>query len=114
MSRLGWMALGVVLVAASAGCGYPDFIFDGAGGGGGGGGGAPSKVPSSCAEADDSIGCCGPDDVLYYCAPSEPPTAKPCTGGLVCGWDDFDGYYDCVLPPGGSDPLGYFPITCGP
>jgi hypothetical protein len=116
MSRLGWMAVGMVVATAAAaltGCGYPDFVFDGAGGNGSGGGGSStSKPPSTCDAVDGAEGCCA-DNVLYYCATSATPVAKPCTDGLVCGWDDFDTYYDCVAPPGGPDPLDEFPITCG-
>lgn len=77
---------------------------------GGGGTDAGSVVPTTCAQADQSAGCCVGNE-LYYCqSPTSSMTIKACTGGQVCGWDSK--YYDCVAAPGGPDPTGTYPINC--
>jgi hypothetical protein len=72
--------------------------------------GPDSSVPTTCTEADDTIGCCDGKD-LYYCKTTT-VTKKACTGSDVCGWDSKADYYDCVDPPGGADPSGKHPIAC--
>jgi hypothetical protein len=111
MSRLGWIALGAVAVVA--GCSYPDFMFaDGGGGSGAGTGGSGTSDHATCAEVDGTFGCCE-DGHLYYCDVSGGLHGKACTGGLQCGWDDIDFYYDCVPSPGEPEPTGAFSISCG-
>jgi hypothetical protein len=71
-------------------------------------------IPTTCAQADTSYGCCA-GNVLYYCATSTPTTLtmKACTGTTsACGWDTSKGYYNCVAPPGTADPGGTYPIAC--
>jgi hypothetical protein len=72
--------------------------------------GADSSVPTTCAEADDTIGCCV-GDVLYYCK-SKTLTQQTCKSTKVCGWNATEEYYACVAPPGGADPSGKYPIAC--
>jgi hypothetical protein len=69
------------------------------------------QIPTTCAQADNSIGCCGPNGDLYYCS-SGSLTSKTCTGGKVCGWNVTNAYYGCVTGAAMSDPSGFHPITC--
>ena len=71
-------------------------------------------VPTTCAGAHGSVGCCSPDDkVNYYCSGGgSTVTIKTCNMGSVCGWNAPMGYYTCVAPPGGPDPTGRSPIAC--
>jgi hypothetical protein len=68
-------------------------------------------VPTTCAQAYGPEGCCA-SGVLYYCNASNMLTSQMCTGTKVCGWSATNLYYDCVAPPGGSDPSGINPIAC--
>lgn len=89
----------------------------GPGGGTGTGGKASGNIiPTSCSQAHDAAGCCGPDGKDYYCAAgSTTVTAKSCKSGTKCGWSSSKSYYDCVSSGGGAkDPSGANPITCGP
>jgi hypothetical protein len=61
-----------------------------------------TAIPTTCAEADGEVGCCGPDGQNYYCG----------DGVTVCGWSSSEGYYDCVAPPATSDPSGTYSIAC--
>jgi hypothetical protein len=94
--------------ATAVDSGSPTMNGDGAVDGGGG-------VPTTCAEANGEVGCCGPNGEAYYCATSSGTTVKStaCTGGKVCGWDASKMYYTCVSPPGGGDPSGMEPMACG-
>jgi hypothetical protein len=95
---------------AATDSGEADVATD-AGDGGGGTDTGTGQIPSTCAQADDSIGCCGPNGALYYCSSSS-LTSKTCTGGKVCGWSVANGYYGCVTGPAMPDPGGVHPITC--
>ena len=79
--------------------------------------GAPAEAiagaPTSCAQADNQVGCCS-GEVLYYCGNAGGPVKTvTCSAGTVCGWNATDGDYDCVAPPGGVDPSRMYPIACG-
>jgi len=70
-------------------------------------------VPTTCAQANESFGCCDPAGVLFYCQTgSTTLVKKSCTGGKVCGWDSTSTYYNCVAAPGGDDPSGTHAIAC--
>jgi hypothetical protein len=126
MHRRGWLALGALLVAGSARCGYPSFVFDGSGGAsttgrGGAGGGSGSSSSSStasssggptCASVDGAYGCCEASDTVLYCNDGMTVMTQMCFLGDVCGWDPSKGYYDCGSPPGVEDPS--HPMACGP
>jgi hypothetical protein len=58
------------------------------------------------------VGCCTAAGVLYYCDSSNVVTKQACAAGTVCGWNATASYYDCVAPPGGSDPSNTYPILC--
>jgi hypothetical protein len=75
--------------------------------------GVGGSIPTTCAKANDAIGCCGPNGKVYYCTGSgsgSSVTAKTCASGTVCGWDTAKGYYYCVATPG-TAPSGD-PIAC--
>lgn len=75
--------------------------------------GGAGSIPTTCAEADDTVGCCGPNGENYYCSTNGTTvTAKQCTGGKVCGWNATSSYYGCVTGPASSDPSGTYPIAC--
>ena len=69
-----------------------------------------ATVPTTCAEANMTIGCCA-GNVLYYCKTTT-LTSKACTGTTVCGWNATSSYYGCVAAPGGADPSGTNPLAC--
>jgi hypothetical protein len=72
-------------------------------------GGGPA--PTTCAEVNDTVGCCLGDDV-YYCNAAMAVVSKSCGAGTVCGWNGAHSYYGCVAPPGGVDPMGTYPEAC--
>jgi len=80
----------------------------GSGSSGSGGGG----TPTTCAQADNDIGCCTSSGHLYYCQTGM-LTGGTCPSGTVCGWNGTQGYYDCVSPPSSADPSGTYPKLCG-
>jgi hypothetical protein len=67
----------------------------------------------TCADVNNDIGCCDASGVVRYCLTTSTVHALTCTGGYVCGWNDVDGYYDCIAPPTSSDPSGQYPKACG-
>jgi hypothetical protein len=69
-------------------------------------------IPSDCAQADQSIGCCTSTGILYYCTSASTVHEEACAAGTVCGWNASKGYYDCVAPPGGADPSHSSPLLC--
>jgi hypothetical protein len=72
-----------------------------------------SGVPTTCAQANESFGCCDPAGTLFYCQTgSTTLVKKSCSGGKVCGWDSTSSYYNCVAAPGGDDPSGTHAIAC--
>jgi hypothetical protein len=73
--------------------------------------GVGAVAPTTCAQADEKVGCCVGND-LYYCKGTTSVTSKTCAGGDVCGWLPSEGYYDCVAPPGNADPSGTHSIVC--
>jgi hypothetical protein len=79
---------------------------------------ASTSVPTTCAAADQDIGCCGPSGVNYYCGATTDtaPTAAACPAGSVCSWGtDGDGnsYYGCNAGTvATADPSGTYPIAC--
>ena len=84
----------------------------GAGGGGASGGGSGPVVPTTCAEANDQIGCCSPDgSSAYFCDKSGKFTAKSCSSGNDCGWVAASKFYNCG--GNGADPSGAAPQVCG-
>jgi hypothetical protein len=74
--------------------------------------GGGNGTPTTCAQANDFYGCCDPSGTLYYCDQSTLQSLQ-CSSGTECGWNDTQGYYDCVASPGGADPSGAHPMTCG-
>lgn len=78
----------------------------------GSGSGGGNITPSTCAQANDVVGCCDPSGVLYYCDAGSLATIS-CTSGTVCGWNAAQAYYDCVASPGGADPTNQNPMACG-
>jgi hypothetical protein len=75
-----------------------------------GGGGS---IPTTCAQAYDVVGCCGPNGDNYYCAADAGTvTMKACSAAEVCGWNATKMYYGCVTGPSTSDPSGVNPIAC--
>jgi hypothetical protein len=103
-------------VDAGTGAGTSSGTSSGTGTGSGTSGGTSSggSIPTTCAEANDAIGCCGPNGNVYYCTGSgaggTTVTAKTCSSGEVCGWDSTKGYYYCVTTPGTAPPGD--PIAC--
>jgi hypothetical protein len=74
-------------------------------------------VPTTCAQADNLIGCCGPSNTNYYCATGATTvSSEVCPAGTVCGWGTDttgDSYYGCVEGTASSvDPSGEYPIAC--
>jgi hypothetical protein len=96
--------------APIARCGPPDgSATDAVAEGAGRDAGGSTSAPTTCAEAQEKVGCCV-GTVLYYCKSGL--QSKACTGSDVCGWDESAGYYDCVNSPGGADPNGTYPLEC--
>ena len=94
--------------SACTGTPTPDMTMMMSTGDGGAGG-----IPTTCAEANSSIGCCGSDGKEYYCKTGATTvSASTCTAGNVCGWNATKGYYACVPAPGGADPSGMNPMAC--
>jgi hypothetical protein len=88
---------------SDAGTGTGSGTGSGSGTGTGSGTGVGGSIPTTCAKANNAIGCCGPNGKLYYCTGSGTggtPTAKTCSSGEVCGWDTAKGYFYCVTTPG--------------
>ena len=78
-----------------------------------GGGTTGGGTPTTCAEADTTIGCCGANGDNYYCGTgSSTVTKTACTGTKVCGWSASKGYYTCVAGPAEADPSGTYPLAC--
>jgi hypothetical protein len=76
-------------------------------------------VPTTCAAANGSLGCCANGENYYCGGDGGTVSSKSCSGetteagtALVCGWNSTKGYYGCVEPPAGSDPAGV-PLACG-
>jgi hypothetical protein len=69
-------------------------------------------TPTTCGQANGTIGCCGANGELYYCSSSGSLKTKQCLDGQACGWISTNGYYGCVEPPAMSDPSGANPIGC--
>jgi hypothetical protein len=64
----------------------------GTGTGSGTGTGA-AGIPTTCAEANGTIGCCGSDGKDYYCATgSTTVKATACATGSVCTWNGTKSY----------------------
>ena len=66
-----------------------------------------SGIPTTCAEADGTYGCCGSDGKNYYCSSATSTSVKSvaCPSGEVCSWDSTKEYYACVTgttPKAGS------------
>jgi hypothetical protein len=74
---------------------------------------ASSGGPITCDSVDGAVGCCDSTGVLHYCDTLLEVVDQTCADVEVCGWDPFNGWYDCVLPPGGPDPSGSYPLSCG-
>ncbi len=69
-------------------------------------------VPTTCAQAAETYGCCVGNTVYFCKSGSSSITVKACTGTEACGWDSTKSYYYCVAAPGGADPSGNYPLTC--
>jgi hypothetical protein len=75
--------------------------------------GGTGSIPTTCAQAYNVTGCCGPNGDNYYC-PSDGGalTKTVCAAGKVCGWNASKKYYGCVTGPATTDPSGTNPIAC--
>jgi hypothetical protein len=72
-----------------------------------------NQTPTTCAQADGVVGCCGPNGDVYYCASGNMPVVTTsCGASKVCGWNASKSYYDCVAPPATADPSGTHPMAC--
>ncbi len=69
-------------------------------------------VPTTCAAADNAIGCCVGNS-RYYCSGTSVLTDDCTTNSKVCGWSTTYANYGCVDSPGGADPSGTYPLACG-
>ncbi len=76
-------------------------------------------IPTTCAQADRTVGCCGPNGTNYYCdtATSTTVESEACPADAPCGWgydSDGQGLYGCVTGATMStaDPAGTYPIAC--
>jgi len=58
-------------------------------------------------------GCCDGGTVLF-CENGQAGNIDCAKNAKACGWNPEAKYYDCVAPPGASDPDGNWPIACGP
>ena len=74
--------------------------------------GSPGAVPTDCAQADGTVGCCTSTGVLYYCDSTNQLLHLTCPSDMPCGWDGQQ-MYQCVTPPGGADPSQNYPLLCG-
>lgn len=125
MRALLWLAAGFALAA----CAQPEKSSSFSGGAGGAStdstasstsGHATSAssgagtVPTSCAQADEDVGCCV-DNTVYYCSTGSNTLSSSDCGAMsmVCGWKASKGYYACVPGPAEPDPNGTYPLACG-
>ncbi len=71
-------------------------------------------TPTTCAQANATIGCCGANGDNYYCATgSSTVKATACGAGKVCTWSASKGYYACATgTTSAADPSGVNPIAC--
>ena len=82
--------------------------------GGDAGGATGGGTPTTCAQADTTVGCCGANGDNYYCASATSTTVSKtaCATGKVCGWSASKMYYECVSGTAEADPSGTYPIAC--
>jgi hypothetical protein len=59
--------------------------------GGGGSGGSGGSGGMTCAEVDNSVGCCSGGEV-YYCNSAMSVVSETCAAGTVCGWNATKSY----------------------
>jgi hypothetical protein len=69
-----------------------------------------SGGPTTCAEANQTTGCCE-NNTNYYCYKGA-VSSKACTGGQVCTYDSAKGYYGCGTGPA-VGPNGGAVQACG-
>jgi hypothetical protein len=71
------------------------------------------SVPTTCAEAHGSFGCCATSTAVYYCGGDAGTTLKTetCTGAKVCVYDTTGGYYHCGSADAGMSAT--HPAACG-
>src|SRR5580658_6955446 len=76
-------------------------------------------APTTCAQANGSLGCCANGENYYCGGDAGTVSSKSCSSetteagtALVCGWNSTKGYYGCVDPPQTTDPAGV-PLACG-
>lgn len=77
------------------------------------GGDAGGGVPTTCAAANQGIGCCA-NNVNYYCTTSGTVGMTDCSSlGKTCSWSGTQGDYTCTgASTPKSDPSGTNPIAC--
>ena len=69
-------------------------------------------MPTTCAGANDTKGCCS-GTVLWYCDTMGAMKSKDCAPLTeVCGWNAPKNYYGCVAAPSSADPSGTYSIQC--
>jgi hypothetical protein len=89
--------------------------------GAGAGGLTPGPAPANCDEARGTVGCCGPNNTIYWYEPPAPSTlhTRVCPPGTYCSWVDVpvaqqqSPSFDCLAKPA-ADPSGAIPYACGP
>ncbi len=71
-------------------------------------------VPATCGEAHGLVGCCGPDNSVYWWENGALQGEPENCGDQVCGWDATNNWYACnEASTAGGDPSGEFPLACG-
>ena len=68
------------------------------------------SVDTPCPDWLTYEGCCSGDASISYCRSTGLQQGGPCPDGLICGWNDESGYFDCVVEPG--VPPAEHPILC--
>ena len=104
MNRLSLSFAAALLLATNA-CSSSSGSSSGSSSSSSGGEVDAGPIPTTCAQANQEIGCCS-GNTNYYCSTSLQSTV--CTDGQVCGWGGSN--YTCVNPPGGAG--GGEPIDC--
>ena len=75
---------------------------------------AGNVIPTTCSQAHEYPGCCGPDGKVYWCEQNGTMVQSlVCDAGKVCGWDATSMLYNCTTAAS-SDPTGANPKSCGP
>lgn len=80
----------------------------------GGTGGGTNVIPTTCEQAHADVGCCGPNNQIYYWECGVLQGGPGSCGTNSCGWDPANNWYSCGGTGfTGSDPTGTYPRECG-